>query len=294
MRRTAGQGWRAYPRRGWPMSRRCPPTMISSRRCCARPPAPARSQLLLPPATGRTRHGVERNSAALLRRSKSVLAALGDRRTAWTDRFLFTPITGWTLPQLVARGVPAWGVTLAGACVAVRRGRAAGDGDAGGRAGRIAAVDRGVLDRVDAQLAARRGPAGARAGAGDRRRRRCCVTLLGGAVAARRRSIIRARAGGDGGRAAVLLDRVPTTQAALVGDARRPIRCCCCRSRSPTICHVGLAVLRGYALASLGAAIEATRAKSLRGALTTVPLGRGACRTVPQRCTWRWPPVRAR
>lgn len=72
-------------------------------------------QLLLPPATGRTRHGVERNSAALLRRSKSVLAALGDRRTAWTDRFLFTPITGWTLPQLVARGVPAWGVTLAGA-----------------------------------------------------------------------------------------------------------------------------------------------------------------------------------
>lgn len=71
-------------------------------------------QLLLPPATGRTRHGVERNSAALLRRSKSVLAALGDRRTAWTDRFVFTPITGWTLPQLVARGVPAWAVTAAG------------------------------------------------------------------------------------------------------------------------------------------------------------------------------------
>ncbi len=76
-------------------------------------------QLLLPPATGRTRHGVERNSAALLRRSKSVLAALGDRRTAWTDRFVFTPITGWTLPQLVARGVPAWGVTAAGGVAGV-------------------------------------------------------------------------------------------------------------------------------------------------------------------------------
>lgn len=76
-------------------------------------------QLLLPPATGRTRHGVERNSAALLRRSKSVLAALGDRRTAWTDRFLFTPITGWTLPQLVSRGVPAWAVTAAGGLTAL-------------------------------------------------------------------------------------------------------------------------------------------------------------------------------
>ena len=72
-------------------------------------------QMMLPAAIGGTRHGVERNSAALLRRSKSVLAALGDRRTAWTDRFLFTPVTGWTLPQLVARGVPAWGVTLGGA-----------------------------------------------------------------------------------------------------------------------------------------------------------------------------------
>lgn len=76
-------------------------------------------QLLLPPATGRTRHGVERNAAALLRRSKSVLAALGDRRTAWTDRFLFTPVTGWTLPHLVARSVPAWGVTAAGGLLAL-------------------------------------------------------------------------------------------------------------------------------------------------------------------------------
>ncbi|MES2338669.1 MAG: hypothetical protein V4537_11270 [Pseudomonadota bacterium] len=75
-------------------------------------------QLMLPPAIGRTRHGVERNSAALLRRSKSVLAALGDRRTAWTDRFVFTPVTGWMLPHLVARNVPAWGVTLAGGVAA--------------------------------------------------------------------------------------------------------------------------------------------------------------------------------
>ncbi|HWK36914.1 hypothetical protein [Sphingomonas sp.] len=71
-------------------------------------------QLLLPAGTGRTRHGVERSAAALLRRSQSVLAALGDRRTAWVDRFIFTPITGWTLPQLVARAVPGWGVLAAG------------------------------------------------------------------------------------------------------------------------------------------------------------------------------------
>ncbi|URW76357.1 hypothetical protein M9980_03810 [Sphingomonas donggukensis] len=76
-------------------------------------------QLLLPAATARTRHGVERNAASLLRRSKSVLAALGDRRTAWIDRLVFTPITGWTLPQLVARGVPGWGmIAAAGAGVA--------------------------------------------------------------------------------------------------------------------------------------------------------------------------------
>lgn len=71
-------------------------------------------QLLLPPATGRTRHGVERNAAALLRRSKSVLAALGDRRTAWVDRFVFTPLTGLALPHLVARSVPGWALVTAG------------------------------------------------------------------------------------------------------------------------------------------------------------------------------------
>ncbi|MGK6319664.1 hypothetical protein [Sphingomonas sp. DT-204] len=72
------------------------------------------AQLLLPPGIGRTRHGVERNAAAMIRRSKSVLAALGDRRTAWVDRFIFTPVTGWTLPQLVARGVPGWALLAAG------------------------------------------------------------------------------------------------------------------------------------------------------------------------------------
>ena len=55
-----------------------------------------------------------------------MLAALGDRRTAWTDRFLFTPITGWTLPQLVSRGVPAWGGDGCGGDGRRRRGRAAG------------------------------------------------------------------------------------------------------------------------------------------------------------------------
>ncbi|MHA6722673.1 hypothetical protein [Sphingomonas sp. RS2018] len=69
--------------------------------------------LLLPAATARTRHGVERDGGALLQRSRSVLAALGDRRTAWVDRYLFTPVTGWTLPQLVARGIAGWGLIVA-------------------------------------------------------------------------------------------------------------------------------------------------------------------------------------
>ncbi len=73
--------------------------------------------LLLPPGTARTRHGVERSAAALLRRSKSVLAALGDRRTAWVDRFVFTPITGWTLPHLVARTVPGFAMMAAATLV---------------------------------------------------------------------------------------------------------------------------------------------------------------------------------
>lgn len=75
--------------------------------------------LLLPAGTGRTRHGVERNSGALLRRSKSVLAALGDRRTAWVDRYVYTPITGLTLPHLVARGVPGWATIAAGMAAGV-------------------------------------------------------------------------------------------------------------------------------------------------------------------------------
>ena len=75
-------------------------------------------QLVLPAATARTRHGVERSAAALMRRSKAVLAALSDRRTAWIDRFLFTPIIAWTLPALVARAVPGWALLVAaGVCL---------------------------------------------------------------------------------------------------------------------------------------------------------------------------------
>ena len=74
-------------------------------------------QLVLPAATARTRHGVERSAAALMRRSKAVLAALSDRRTAWIDRFLFTPVTAWTLPALVSRAVPGWTLLAAAAVV---------------------------------------------------------------------------------------------------------------------------------------------------------------------------------
>jgi hypothetical protein len=71
--------------------------------------------LVLPAATARTRHGVERSAAALMRRSKSVLAALSDRRTAWVDRAIFTPLTSFALPQLVQRGVPGWALVLGSA-----------------------------------------------------------------------------------------------------------------------------------------------------------------------------------
>jgi hypothetical protein len=76
-------------------------------------------QLVLPAATARTRHGVERSAAALMRRSKSVLAALSDRRTAWVDRAIFTPLTSFALPQLVQRGVPGWALVLGAAAAAV-------------------------------------------------------------------------------------------------------------------------------------------------------------------------------
>lgn len=76
------------------------------------------AQLVLPAQTARTRHGVERSAAALLRRSKSVLAAISDRRTAWVDRFVFTPVTSFTLPALVARAVPGWALLGAGAVLA--------------------------------------------------------------------------------------------------------------------------------------------------------------------------------
>lgn len=79
-------------------------------------------QLLLPAGTGRTRHGVERSAAALEARGKSVLAALGDRRTAWIDRLLFTPLTGFVLPRLVARNIPSYGPVLAAGLVTVAAG----------------------------------------------------------------------------------------------------------------------------------------------------------------------------
>ncbi|WP_326524540.1 hypothetical protein [Sphingomonas sp.] len=218
-------------------------------------------QLLLPPATGRTRHGVERNSAALLRRSKSVLAALGDRRTAWTDRFLFTPITGWSLPHLVSRGVPAWAVTMTGAvaaagAVALFAVMQPAAGLAASLLG-IAALSTGSM------LSWLRGEDGL-----ARTQERVVwgvaglVTLLTGAVAT--------HTGGDWSGAvlavvtialAALLERVPT--------AKR--RWWSTPAAGPLVLlpfaiagqmTAGLALVALYALASLAAAIEASREKA--------------------------------
>lgn len=217
-------------------------------------------QLLLPPATGRTRHGVERNSAALLRRSKSVLAALGDRRTAWTDRFIFTPITGWTLPHLVARGVPAWGVTAAGGvagmgAVALMLGMMPAAGIALGLAG-MAALSTGSMlswlrgeDRLArAQERSIQGLAAA-------------VVLLTGADAT--------RANGDYAglvlalatiACAVLLERAPVPRRRWwATPAAHPLILLPAAIAGYPAAGLGLTAV--YALASLGMAIEAIREK---------------------------------
>lgn len=68
----------------------------------------------LTPAAARAGHGVERHAAALATRSNAVLAALTERRSSWADRWIFTRIARWVLPQIVARNVPAAALPAAG------------------------------------------------------------------------------------------------------------------------------------------------------------------------------------
>lgn len=57
-------------------------------------------------------HLVELNAQALASRSNDVLAALTERRTSWADRWVFTRIARWVLPELVTRNVPGWALIL--------------------------------------------------------------------------------------------------------------------------------------------------------------------------------------
>jgi hypothetical protein len=64
-------------------------------------------------------HAVELNAAALSSRGNAVLAALTERRTSWADRWIFTRIARRVLPELTARGVPAWSVLALGGLLSV-------------------------------------------------------------------------------------------------------------------------------------------------------------------------------
>jgi hypothetical protein len=71
----------------------------------------------LPEAAAAFGHGIELRASALAARSRSVLAALVEQRTAWFDRWLVGPVARRALPALVERGTPA-ALPLAGAGVA--------------------------------------------------------------------------------------------------------------------------------------------------------------------------------
>jgi hypothetical protein len=53
-------------------------------------------------------HSVERSAEGLAMRNSGILAALGERRSDWADRWVFTRAARLVLPELVARGVPGW------------------------------------------------------------------------------------------------------------------------------------------------------------------------------------------
>lgn len=64
--------------------------------------------VMLTPGWARSGHSVELNAQALASKSNHVLAALTERRTSWADRFVFTRIARFVLPELTTRGVPGW------------------------------------------------------------------------------------------------------------------------------------------------------------------------------------------
>ncbi|MES2444596.1 MAG: hypothetical protein V4574_17360 [Pseudomonadota bacterium] len=64
--------------------------------------------IMLTPGWARSGHSVELNAQALASKSSHVLAALTERRPSWADRWVFTRIARFVLPELTTRGVPGW------------------------------------------------------------------------------------------------------------------------------------------------------------------------------------------
>ena len=69
--------------------------------------------VMLTPGWARSGHSVELNAQALASKSNHVLAALTERRTSWADRWVFTRIARFVLPELTTRGVPGWALEAA-------------------------------------------------------------------------------------------------------------------------------------------------------------------------------------
>jgi hypothetical protein len=70
--------------------------------------------VMLTPGWARGGHSVELNAQALASKSNHVLAALTERRTTWADRWVFTRIARFVLPELTTRGVPGWALEAGG------------------------------------------------------------------------------------------------------------------------------------------------------------------------------------
>lgn len=73
----------------------------------------------LPVEAVRQGHGIERDSRRLAERGRLALGTRLSARTSWFDRYLLAPLARWTLPPLIDRGIPAAGLSIASAVLAL-------------------------------------------------------------------------------------------------------------------------------------------------------------------------------
>ncbi|THD35175.1 MAG: hypothetical protein E7773_12030 [Sphingomonas sp.] len=76
-------------------------------------------RVALPEAAVRDGHGIQRDSRALVAKGRATLVAAIGARPNWVDRFLIAPLARVALPPLVARGVPAVMLAVGGVAVGV-------------------------------------------------------------------------------------------------------------------------------------------------------------------------------